>query len=64
MTCRHFWRIAPPEGPTSRGVCLKCDEQRTFLNSRDDYGPERRVAAHKMYSTVGEKLLWSKVYRE
>lgn len=65
--CTHFWRIAPPEGPTSEGVCLWCGAERTFLNSLDDYGPERRVAAHTMYSTPGEPMgarLMAEAYRE
>lgn len=67
MTCRHHWLIAFPQGPTSRGVCLFCGEEREFLNSRNDYGLERRVAAHTMYSTPGEKIgarLMAEGYRE
>ncbi len=37
--CRHHWRIDPPEGPTSEGLCRRCGERRTFLNSG---GQERR----------------------
>lgn len=67
VTCTHFWRISPPLGPTSKGVCLKCGEEGEFRNSRDDYGPERRVTAHTMYSTPGEKLgarLMAEAWRE
>lgn len=54
--CTHFWRIAFPQGPTSKGMCLKCGEERWFRNSEEYYGPKHRVAAHTMYSTPGEKL--------
>ena len=32
MTCNHHWEIAPPEGPTSEGVCLKCGMTKPFPN--------------------------------
>lgn len=31
--CTHHWSIEPPNGPTSRGTCLKCGEVREFRNS-------------------------------
>ena len=62
--CVHHWRIAPPRGPTSLGICQCCGAERTFLNSLDEYGPERRTAAHTMYSTPGEKLRVAEAYRE
>jgi hypothetical protein len=34
-TCAHRWNIAPPKGPTSRGRCRKCGEQRDFGNSQN-----------------------------
>lgn len=46
--CRHFWRITPPAGPTSTGVCLKCGAEREFRNSEDYYAPERSARAHTM----------------
>ena len=30
--CRHQWVIDAPSGPSSRGVCRKCDEERQFQN--------------------------------
>jgi len=30
--CRHHWKIAPPNGPTSRGKCKRCRAVRDFLN--------------------------------
>ena len=31
--CRHYWIIAPAEGPLSRGVCQHCHEVKEFHNS-------------------------------
>lgn len=31
--CRHLWQIAPPDGPTSEGVCQQCGAMRTFHNA-------------------------------
>ena len=31
-TCRHYWVIDAPTGPTSRGVCQVCRETRDFKN--------------------------------
>ena len=31
--CKHHWIIEPPAGPTSRGHCKNCGEERFFLNS-------------------------------
>ena len=30
--CCHFWVIDPVQGPTSHGVCKRCDTQRQFGN--------------------------------
>lgn len=30
--CVHHWIIAPPEGPTSTGVCKKCGAVKEFEN--------------------------------
>lgn len=35
-TCRHHWKIAPPNGATSQGVCKLCGETREFRNSSTD----------------------------
>ncbi len=34
--CRHYWTIEPADGPTSRGVCRVCGEEKEFLNSWSD----------------------------
>src|ERR1700730_11351252 len=34
--CRHPWKIAPPNGATSMGVCKVCGEEREFRNSSAD----------------------------
>ena len=31
-TCRHEWLIDSPAGPSSRGVCSLCGEERHFQN--------------------------------
>ena len=31
-TLGHLWRIEPPGGPTSQGVCQNCGEQKVFSN--------------------------------
>ena len=31
-TCIHHWVIEPPEGPFSKGKCLKCGEEKEFQN--------------------------------
>ena len=37
-TCRHYWNIESADGPTSRGVCSVCGEEKEFLNSWSDGG--------------------------
>ena len=31
-TCVHHWVIEPPEGPFSKGKCLRCGEEKEFQN--------------------------------
>ncbi len=33
-SCKHYWLIEPPTGPTSDGVCRLCGEKRAFDNSQ------------------------------
>lgn len=33
VPCAHRWQIAPPRGAYSKGVCVKCQEERLFANS-------------------------------
>ncbi len=35
--CTHHWLIDPPSGPTSRGRCKRCGEERFFINSTADW---------------------------
>lgn len=30
--CKHRWDIEPPGGPTSKGRCRRCGEEREFSN--------------------------------
>ena len=32
QACTHHWLIAPPSGPTSKGVCRDCGATREFRN--------------------------------
>lgn len=36
--CAHRWRIAPPNGPLSEGVCRYCGAVRHFANGPADAG--------------------------
>jgi len=31
-TCRHYWVIAAPDGPVSKGKCKTCGEVKEFRN--------------------------------
>ena len=31
-TCRHWFIIQTPDGPTSEGTCKRCHQVRSFLN--------------------------------
>ncbi len=42
--CRHHWRIAPPDGTTSRGICKHCGAQRDFPNTTDSNAWEATTA--------------------
>ena len=37
-TCTHYWDIEPVNGPTSRGSCRYCGEERQFMNRLPDIG--------------------------
>ncbi|MDD5093915.1 MAG: hypothetical protein PHV74_05985 [Dehalococcoidia bacterium] len=30
--CIHHWVIDPPSGPTSKGLCKRCGEEKDFPN--------------------------------
>ena len=42
-TCRHYWNIEAADGPTSRGVCKVCGEEKEFLNSWSDANYKGKV---------------------
>ena len=49
-TCRHYWIVGSPKGPTSRGVCKLCSAQKEF----DVQTYFRDVAYDKMdWSDIG-----------
>ena len=31
-TCQHRWMIEMPAGPSSKGVCRTCGDERQFMN--------------------------------
>jgi hypothetical protein len=33
VSCVHFWQIASPNGPLSRGTCKLCGDTKEFRNS-------------------------------
>jgi hypothetical protein len=33
IACRHYWVIESASGPTSKGVCKICGEEKEFQNS-------------------------------
>ena len=35
--CRHYWLIDSPNGPTSRGICKLCGEEKDFNNSMPEF---------------------------
>ena len=43
--CAHYWVIESANGPTSRGVCKFCGEQREFRNSWYDLFPSKKQQA-------------------
>jgi hypothetical protein len=34
--CCHYWVVETPNGPTSRGICRFCGEEKQFQNSQED----------------------------
>ena len=35
--CQHHWVIDSPNGPTSKGVCCACGQEREFQNYLEEY---------------------------
>ena len=52
--CLHHWVIEKPAGPTSKGVCRECGEEREFQNFiegtswRYDVSPEQLSGGSKL----------------
>ena len=42
--CKHYWIIEGAKGPTSRGVCKYCGEEREFQNSWQEMSYSERSA--------------------
>lgn len=45
--CPHRWRIAPPNGPTSAGVCQRCGATRDFANVSDEHVWDNTTAGYR-----------------
>ena len=43
-TCVHHWLIESSSGPTSRGVCKFCGEERAFENFLQDFLPRDDIS--------------------
>ena len=35
--CCHYWIIEAPSGPTSKGICKICGEEKEFSNSPPEF---------------------------
>lgn len=65
MPCQHHWLIESPNGPTCRGRCKRCGEEREFQNSNDKFNwVQDRIArdashaAHKVaMASIGYESL-------
>ena len=46
--CRHHWVIDAANGPTSRGRCKRCGDERDFYNNPEDalIPREEHTASH------------------
>lgn len=70
VSCRHHWIIAPPNGPTSLGICKNCGTWGDFPNSTDSALADNpktlglpiyerplslEILASKIHSTKGER---------
>ncbi len=40
--CHHYWIIEVANGPTSRGICKYCGEEKEFLNTMPDFSDSKR----------------------
>lgn len=36
--CVHYWLVESPNGPSARGKCQKCGEERSFSNAPQNFG--------------------------
>ena len=43
-TCQHHWLIDAAIGPTSKGCCRICGEERIFLNIVEDLQPKESLS--------------------
>ena len=59
-SCQHSFVIPPPNGPTSTGVCSKCDETREMKNALEADQTWRNLKGERplidRYKLFGEKV--------
>ena len=60
--CRHHWIIAPPNGPTSLGICIFCETWGDFPNSIDQT-VSSEVLEH-MAIRLTRTTIWDKIISE
>ena len=53
--CAHYWVIAVPNGPMSKGTCQRCGHEREFQNSAPEIRWSRAVPTVKTDNTVPDK---------
>ena len=46
--CVHYWIVEPPKGPTAKGKCKHCGEEKEFpsLSDLDLRSPNQRRQGH------------------
>lgn len=54
--CQHHWLIDRPNGPTSKGVCRLCSEERDFPNYIEGNPHVRTSAAWRTRRANGQMV--------
>ena len=64
--CKHWWRIAPPNGPESHGRCRHCGERRIFSNSvqHSAWNPLKKNLSSKITEPMIEEAIGRQSRRE
>ena len=51
LQCAHQWIIESPQGPTSKGVCKECGEQKEFYNALTD-ATSKSFTASRVFNAI------------